>query len=81
MRPQVLNNAQMMILQSFANIRTIQEEEALMQLLRTFYAERLEQELQHLWDDGTLDDVALEQLKGEHLRTPYHTLYETTGCH
>ena len=71
----------MMILQSFANIQSPQEEEALMKHLQIFYAQRLEEEMQRLWDDGTLDDVALDKLKGEHLRIPYRTFHETADCH
>ena len=42
-----------------------------MDVLRNFYTARLEKEMQRLWDNGTLDEEALERLRGEHLRTPY----------
>ena len=66
-----LNQSQMMILESFAGAQDEQEVNDLMDLLREFYAQRLEKEMQRLWDDGTLDGEKLEQLRGEHLRTPY----------
>ena len=61
----------MMILESFAGARDEQEIDDLMDVLRNFYAQRLEKEMQRLWDDGTLNEEKLEQLRNEHLRTPY----------
>ena len=66
-----MNEAQMMILESFASATDEQEVNDLMDLLRMFYAQRLEREMNRLWDNGTLDQKALDQLKDEHLRTPY----------
>ena len=66
-----MNKSQMMILESFAGAQDEQELEALMDVLRNFYATRLSAEMQRLWDNGTLDQEALDKLRGEHLRTPY----------
>ena len=70
----------MMILESFAGAQDEQELNDLIDVLRDFYAKRLEREMQRLWDNGTLDDKRLEQLRGEHLRTPYNyqTEWKTT---
>ncbi|MBR5912065.1 MAG: dephospho-CoA kinase [Bacteroidales bacterium] len=48
-----------------------QEVNDLMDLLRMFYAQRLEREMNRLWDNGTLNQEVLDRLKDEHLRTPY----------
>lgn len=40
-------------------------------MLRNFYATRLKREMQRLWDNGTLDQAALDNAANEHLRTPY----------
>ena len=74
MQLKTINSAQMMIFESFAGVKDQQEMDELMDLLRNFYASRLEKEMQRLWDNGTLDEKTLEQLKEEHLRTPYHKL-------
>lgn len=74
MQLKTMNSAQMMILESFAGVKDQQEMDELMDLLRNFYASRLEKEMQRLWDNGTLDEKTLEQLNEEHLRTPYHKL-------
>lgn len=71
MQINTLNQSQMMILESFAGAQDEQEINDLMDVLRLFYAQRLEKEMQRLWDDGTLDGEKLENLRGEHLRTPY----------
>ena len=71
MQVDTMNESQMMILESFAGAQDEQEVEALMEVLRNFYASRLEAEIQRLWDDGTLDQEKLDQLRKEHLRTPY----------
>jgi hypothetical protein len=66
-----MNEAQMMILESFAGATDEQELNDLMDVIRNFYARRLEAEMNRLWDNGTLNQEALDQLKDEHLRTPY----------
>ena len=71
MQLNMMSPAQMMILESFAGVKDQDEMDALMDVLRTFYAERLEKELQVLWDNGTLNQDKLDVLKNEHLRTPY----------
>ena len=71
MQVDTMNESQMMILESFAGAQDEQEVNALMDVLRNFYASRLDAEMQRLWDDGTLDQEKLDQLREEHLRTPY----------
>ena len=66
-----MNEAQMMILESFAGATDEQELNDLMDVIRNFYARRLEAEMNRLWDNGTLNQEALDKLKDEHLRTPY----------
>lgn len=66
-----MNEAQMMILESFAGAYDEQEINDLMDVLRLFYARRLEQEMNRLWNNGTLNQEALDRLGNEHFRTPY----------
>jgi hypothetical protein len=66
-----INPAQMLVLKSFANVSSEEELSALMKALKKFYAQRLEKELDRLWTDGTLDQMRLDELQSEHLRTPY----------
>ncbi|WP_173466964.1 hypothetical protein [Fibrobacter succinogenes] len=66
-----INPAQMLILKSFASVSNEEELSALMKTLKKFYAQRLENELDRLWTDGSLDQKRLDELQTEHLRTPY----------
>lgn len=60
-----------MIIESFAASRDEEELKDLMDMLRNFYATRLKREMLRLWDNGTLDQSALDNAANEHLRTPY----------
>ena len=48
-----MNQSQMMILESFAGAHDEQELNDLMDVLRDFYAHRLEREMHRLCDDNT----------------------------
>ena len=63
--------AQMLVLKSFAGVTGEDELSALMRVLKKFYAQRLDDELEQLWDNGTLNQSKLDELRTEHLRTPY----------
>lgn len=63
-----LNPAQIMVLQSFATIDNEQDEQELRELLKSFYAKKMDEEMQRLWDNGTLDQKTLDDLKNKHLR-------------
>ena len=67
----VMNPAQMMIINSFASATSQKELDELRDLLLDYYNQKLQEELQRLWVDGTLDQKRLDELKGEHFRTPY----------
>ena len=74
METTVLNAAQIMILESFASAKSQEEMDDLMDMLRNFYAIRLDRELDRLWDEGILNQEKLDELRGQHLRTPYRSL-------
>ena len=67
----VMNPAQMMIINSFASATSQKELDELRHLLLDYYNRKLQEELQRLWADGTLDQKRLDELKEEHFRTPY----------
>ena len=67
----VMNPAQMMIINSFASATSQKELDELRDLLLDYYNQKLQEELQRLWEDGTLDQKRLDELKEEHFRTPY----------
>ena len=71
MEATTLNSAQIMILESFASAKSQEETDELMDMLRDFYARRLDKELERLWDEGILNQEKLDELRGQHLRIPY----------
>lgn len=74
MEATMLNPAQIMILESFASAKSQEEMDELMDMLRNFYAMKLDKELERLWDEGILNQEKLDELKEQHLRTPYRSL-------
>lgn len=38
------------------------------------YAEKAQQEIDQMWEDGTLSQEKLDELRGQHLRTPYYNV-------
>ena len=71
METTALNPTQIMILESFASAKSQEEMNELMDLLRDYYAKKLDKELERLWDEGILNQERLDELKDQHLRTPY----------
>ena len=74
MEATAITPAQRMIIESFAASRDEEELKDLMDMLRNFYATRLKREMQRLWDNGTLDQAALDSVASDHLRTPYKAM-------
>lgn len=71
MEVNTMNTAQQMILESFAGAIDEREISDLMKVLQKFYSDRLKREMERLWDNGTLNQEALDDLRKEHFRTPY----------
>ena len=69
-----LNTAQIMILESFASVKTQEEMDELMDMLGGYYAKKVDRELERLWNEGILDQKKLDELSEQHLRTPYKLL-------
>ena len=71
MQTMVLNKAQREVLNVMSCLGNDDDLSELKKLLVSFLNERLQRELDILWDNGLLDDNKLESLSHEHLRTPY----------
>lgn len=72
MKANALSRAQVLLLENFAHIDSQEEVDELTEVIRNYYAQKLEDELERLWDDGTLNQQKLDELRGQHLRTPYN---------
>lgn len=71
MQTMVLNQAQREILNVMSCLGKDEDLYELKHLLVTFLNERLQRELDVLWDNGNLSEKKLEDYRHEHLRTKY----------
>lgn len=73
MRISYSDAAQMELLYAIKNIRTESELNELKLALSHFFADKAQKELNELWDSGVLDQKKLDELREQHLRTPYRS--------
>lgn len=67
-----LHQAKMNLLRVVDGIRTIDDVQAIQQILANYYAQKAEAEMDRLWDNGTINEQVIEQWGQEHMRTPYN---------
>ena len=67
-----LHQAKMNLLRVVDCIRTIDDVQAIQQILANYYAQKAEAEMDRLWDHGTINEQVIEQWGQEHMRTPYN---------
>lgn len=65
------NPAQLELLHAMASIETEEELHELKLALSQFFARRVQNEIEKLWDNGILNQEKLDELRKQHLRTPY----------
>lgn len=66
-----LSNAQLALLELFAENLSDEEMEDLRQVLLEFRYQRLQKSLDDLWEQGIVNEEKIESWGKEHLRTPY----------
>ena len=65
------NNAQRAVLNVVSCLQSEQDLEDLKRTLMKFMNERMQREIDKLWDSGSWSEEKLETMKTEHLRTSY----------
>lgn len=65
----VFNPIQQHLLKMFAYDNNVERLAEIKELLTKYYASKVDQRLNQLWDDGTLDQKKLDELRDKHLRT------------
>ncbi|MBQ9666822.1 MAG: dephospho-CoA kinase [Bacteroidaceae bacterium] len=68
-----LNAMQLHILEMLSYCQTEQAVAELKGVLADFYAKKVQEEADRLWDNGTLNADAIERIGKEHWRTPYRS--------
>lgn len=65
------NQAQRDVLNVVSVLHSDEDVQALRKVLIKFMNDRLQTEMDKLWDSGEWSNEKLEQMRGEHMRTPY----------
>lgn len=63
-----LNQSQVILLQSFASLERKSDADELEELLKSFYAKKLDEEMERLWENGTFNQETLDDLRNQHPR-------------
>ena len=66
-----LHQAKMNLLRVVDRIQSVEEIQAIQQILANYYAQKAEAEMDRLWENGTINEQVIEQWGKEHMRTPY----------
>ena len=67
----VFNDAQLHVLEMASRIKTAHGLEELKDQLAAYYARRIDEDMEALWQSGHWNEKKLEELKEAHYRTPY----------
>ena len=67
----IFNPVQMHLLEMFNYCKSEDAINKLKEMQSDYYAKKAQEEADRLWEDGTLDENAIEELLSEHIRTPY----------
>lgn len=71
-REMTLHQAKMDLLRVVDRIKTVDEIQVIRNVLANYYAQKAEEEMDRLWDNGTVNEHVIEQWGNEHMRTPYN---------
>lgn len=71
MEATTLNEAQLSILRLLGSMKTVEEVDELRQIICDYYARRVDEEVDKLWESGQWNNEMNETVLKEHLRTPY----------
>ena len=76
MKTTALNEAQMSILRLLGSMKSVEEVNELRQVICDYYARRVDDEMDRLWEEGKWDNEKNEAILQEHLRTPYKHVWK-----
>ena len=67
----VLNTAQLEMLRMMSKVTHPEVLNELKQVVSDFFARRAQEEIEHLWESGELNEERIEDFRHLHERTPY----------
>lgn len=71
MEHQSLNPIQLHLLQMFQGYDSEKDLDELKKLLSEYYARKVDEAMDQLWEEGKIDSQILTEWEREHMRTPY----------
>jgi len=71
MEATVLNDAQLELLKMMSFFSTPEALKDLKQAISNYFAKKAEEEIDRLWENGTLTEEKVESFRNLHERTPY----------
>jgi len=66
-----LNKAQLGIMRLLSHFTTEQQVKELNDLICSYYAQKIDKEMDRLWDEGQWSNEKIDAVLNEHVRTPY----------
>lgn len=70
-RAQGFSPFQMEMLEMTSRVSSQQEMDDIRRMLAQYFAQKAEDAIDSLWDNGTINNEVIEGWKNEHMRTPY----------
>lgn len=67
-----MNQAQMQLLDMMSFVKTPEALSDLNKVISDYFARKVDEEMNKLWDEGFLNDEKIEQFRHLHERTPYN---------
>ena len=67
-----LNHAQLDFLRLLSHFTTEDEVKELNDVVCEYYAKKVDEEMDKLWDEGKWSQEKIDEVLNEHLRTPYN---------
>lgn len=71
MEATVLNQAQLDLLRTMSYIRTPESLNELRKVIKSYFAKKTKESIDHMWETGKLNEEKFESFKTLHERTPY----------
>lgn len=68
----VFNPAQLEILDLMSYVDNEDTLNEIKDMLSRYFAQKAEEGIDKLWEEGKINDLVIKNWKHEHLRTPYH---------
>lgn len=71
-QPTKFNAAQLELLDMMSHVKSPETLKELRQVIVQFFAKKMEEEIDSMWEDGTLSEEKVEGFRNLHERTPYN---------